>query len=248
MFRALIFGGTTEGRQLAELCADHGIPADISVTTELGARLIPQKSGIRILVGQLDLDGMRALISRGNYSFVLDATHPFAAAATENIRAACECLCVEYYRVVREDSCEEYGEIVESMDELITLLNRSTKRILSTLGSKETEALTRVSDYKNRVWLRVLPDKKIVDLCEERGFIRSQIILGRGPFSEEENIRHIGLCGAEILVTKDSGKAGGYHEKVAAARQCGIGLITLRRPRETGFTMSEIRKILLEKR
>ena len=37
----LIFGGTTEGRQLAEFCAGHGINACISVATEYGAELLP---------------------------------------------------------------------------------------------------------------------------------------------------------------------------------------------------------------
>lgn len=244
MFKALIFGGTTEGRELAEFCVESGIFADISVTSELGARLIPGNDRVKILVGALDSEQMKSLILRENYSVVVDATHPFAENATKNIRAACEALGAEYYRVIRENRNEDFGISVNNTEELITLLNRSTKRILSTLGSKEAEKFKRVSDYRNRVWLRVLPDEKIIEACERIGFERSHIISGRGPFSREENERHIRLCGAEILVTKDSGKTGGYPEKIAAAKQCAIELVTLTRPAENGYSVSEIKKIL----
>ena len=38
--RVLIFGGTTEGRVLSQWCAENGISADVSVTTDYGARLL----------------------------------------------------------------------------------------------------------------------------------------------------------------------------------------------------------------
>ena len=248
MFKALIFGGTTEGRELAVFCAENAISADISVTTELGAQLLPKKSSVKILVGRLDHEGIKSLISQGEYTLIVDATHPFAQNATENIRAACLDLNREYYRVIRENSDEIFGEYAENTDELITLLNRTDKRILSTLGSKELQALTQISDYENRVFLRVLNDRKIIEHCQKLGFKSSQIISGRGPFSEEENVAHIRQSGAEILVTKDSGKTGGYPEKIAAAKRCKIELITLKRPEESGISLSEIQKIMLEKR
>ncbi|WP_156036740.1 precorrin-6A/cobalt-precorrin-6A reductase [Ruminococcus sp. HUN007] len=41
MKKLLIFGGTTEGRIIAERCAAKGIYADICVTTEYGSDLLP---------------------------------------------------------------------------------------------------------------------------------------------------------------------------------------------------------------
>ena len=45
MCKILIFGGTTEGRQLAEFCAEHRISAYVSSATDYGTGLI-KKSGI----------------------------------------------------------------------------------------------------------------------------------------------------------------------------------------------------------
>ena len=69
-----LFGGTTEGRKIAEAiaevnreCAAHessGLPiaAEVYVTTTYGASLLPAGSGIRVHVGRLDAEEMTALL------------------------------------------------------------------------------------------------------------------------------------------------------------------------------------------
>ena len=71
------------------------------------------------------------------------------------------------------------------------------------------------------------------------------IIQAKGPFSADENIRHIQQSSAKFLLTKESGKIGGYPEKAEAARRTGIRMLTLRRPQETGFSFDEITAMLL---
>ena len=73
----------------------------------------------------------------------------------------------------------------------------------------------------------------------ERAFARKQVIAGRGPFSVDDNRRHIRACGAGVLVTKDSGAAGGTAEKLQAARAEGCEVIVIARPAlgdRQGFT------------
>lgn len=242
MCRVLIFGGTTEGREIAEFCAVRGIPALSSVTTELGAELLPD--GADVTVGRLDINGMAELIRRG-FSLVVDATHPYAEEASANIKAACEAVGVRYFRVIREGGLlEYYGEVVFDTNELVERLNALSGVILSTLGSKEAAALTKVSDYAERVWLRVLPAPENVERCVSLGFDRAKIITGKGPFSFERNVEHIRQSGAAVLVTKNSGAAGGYPEKAAAAWECGVMLITIGRPRESGLSLDEMKAVI----
>ena len=73
-----------------------------------------------------------------------------------------------------------------------------------------------------------------------------QLILEKGPFSVEQNIAHLKLSGAEILVTKESGAAGGFPEKLEAAKLCGVDVIVLKRPVESGNTMDEIKDIIMK--
>ena len=43
-----------------------------------------------------------------------------------------------------------------------------------------------------------------------------------------------------LLVTKESGRAGGFPEKLAAARRLGVRVLVIRRPTETGMGKEEL--------
>ena len=236
MFKLLIFGGTTEGRQLAEYCAIKGINADVSVATEYGASLLPEC--INTLCGRLDAQQMSELIRRG-YSAVIDATHPYAAEASENIKFACDATGALYLRLIRK-SVVSCGKTAQDMDVLIKMLNTSDDVCLSTLGSKSLLSLTAVTDFRRRLWVRVLPSEKVLAQCRELGYDTSKVIQEKGPFTVEQNIAHLQKSGAKILLTKESGANGGYPEKAEAARVCGAEMITLARPSESGLSFEEI--------
>lgn len=246
MIKTLIFGGTTEGRELAEFCAERGIYADISVTTEYGAELLPKSEFIKILIGRLDEAQMTALFKSNNYSVVIDATHPYAQLVTENIKRACKSVRMEYFRLLREPA-ELFGTVFDTTAQAADYLNTSEKTALITVGSKELPDFTRVKNFRERLYARVLPTENIFEQCGVLGFSPEKIIAEKGPFSVEQNILHIKSSQAEILVTKESGANGGYPEKCEAARLLGIELVTIRRPGEQGFSPREIRRILIEK-
>ncbi|MDP3098238.1 MAG: precorrin-6A/cobalt-precorrin-6A reductase, partial [Syntrophales bacterium] len=53
---------------------------------------------------------------------------------------------------------------------------------------------------------------------------------GRGPISVTENLAAIHRLGLGVIVTKESGRAGGIEAKLAAADQANCQVIVLRRP------------------
>jgi len=235
MSEILIFGGTTEGRELAVFCAEHQISVTVSVTTFYGESLL--SDNYSILTGKLNAEQMYQLLCSQQYHLVIDATHPYAVEATKNIRSACETSGIRYIRLIRQKS-EIYGETVRNLSELIPILNQSQKIILSTLGSKSIPELVQVQNYQKRLWVRVLPSVKIQNIPEKH------IIAEKPPFSAKQNIMHIKKSGAEILLTKESGTIGGYPEKIEAVQKCGISMITLLRPDEDGYTLEEIKNLL----
>ena len=241
MFKLLIFGGTTEGRLAAEFCEKSRVSCKVCVATDYGASLLPRQ--IKVHIGRLDREQMARFMINGDFTHILDATHPYAKEATENIRAACESVNLPYYRLIR-DRAELSGDIVDSLDEAIDLMNKLDGNILCTLGSKNMAEMARVSGYKERVWLRVLPADEVLKKARNIGIDEGHVILGQGPFSVGQNIEHIRLCNAKILLTKESGSAGGYPEKIQAAKNSGIRLITLARPVENGMTLDEVKKII----
>ena len=244
MCRVLIFGGTTEGRKLAEYCAENGIVAAVSVATEYGAELLPESGCVKKLVGRLDEAGIKKLISSMKCEAVIDATHPYAEEVTKNINAACESLGTSHYRLIR--SSEKLSDCIMAadMNEAVDILSSSDKTVLSTLGSKEMPRLAEVCGYHERIWIRALPVEEVRSSCIRLVFSEDKLILEKGPFTVEQNIAHIKMSGAGILVTKESGAAGGFPEKLEAARKCGTEVIVLARPAETGCGFEEVIKIL----
>ena len=124
-----LFGGTTEGRKIAEAIAEvnrvwatHGdasaceageplsLPfcAEVYVATAYGASLLPAGPGITVHVGRLDAAEMRALFEAARQTsgplLVVDATHPYAAVVSENILSACAAAGVRCIRVEREST------------------------------------------------------------------------------------------------------------------------------------------------
>ena len=241
MFRLLIFGGTTEGRLLAEHFANSGICADISVATDYGASLLPK--GVNVLCGRLDTDEMTALMLRNEYAMVIDATHPYAVEATKNIKAACENAGLRFLRLVRKSSVSQ-GRTVRDMQELTALLGCTDDTVLSTLGSKALSDLTKVRNYRERLWIRVLPSEKILEQCRGLGYDTAKVIMEKGPFTVEQNVEHLRRSNAKILLTKESGETGGYSEKAEAVRICGAEMITLMRPAEEGISLEDIIDII----
>ena len=238
----LIFGGTTEGRLLAEYCDKNGISCVVSSATEYGGSLLPSSGYVRSEVGRKDRNEIVGLIISGKFCAVLDASHPYAVEAGKNISGACIDTKTPYYRVVREKSpeCEE-ALYFDSAAEAALFAEKQTGDIFIATGSKELNLFCH-GDMPSRCTVRVLPDEKILHECESAGFKR--VIGGKGPFGFEENCAHFKGC--DIIITKESGAAGGFEEKRMAAAAVGARLFIIRRPEEKGITVSKAYELLSE--
>lgn len=246
MTEVILFGGTTEGRLLAAALRAKALPALVCVATEYGESLLEEGGSLSIRRGRLETGEMADLFRQRKPRLVIDATHPFAAVVSENIRAACRAAGTQYLRVLRADSSEEEGdgeqlERFSDLEDLIGWLNEQPGIIFSTLGAKEAERLSRIRGSAERVWLRILPDPAGLAACQAAGFLARRIICMQGPFSRELNMAMFGAAGADILITKESGRTGGYPEKIAAAKACGLKIGVWSRPRESrGLAAEEI--------
>lgn len=246
--KILIFAGTSEGRRLIETLG-KGISADCCVATSYGKELLPeQRKGLHILQGRLDVDEIAAMMKESSYDMVIDTTHPYARIVTENIKAAAEKTATPYIRLLRESRLKQEGIIlVETMEAAVDYLNQTDEKALLTIGSKELFRFTEVTDYRQRLFPRVLPMAEVVRQCTELGFSGNKLICMQGPFSVELNEALLKQTGAKILVTKDSGSAGGFSEKVQAAQNQGAKILVVGRPtKEDGMTFDQLLDYLKE--
>lgn len=234
--KILLFGGTAEGRELAGWLLERGIPTLVCVATEYGETLLPPESEAH--VGRLDREGMEQLMASRPFTHVVDATHPYAVEVSQNIRAACEQAEVPLRRLLREESTHQAGHWVESPEEAARWLAERGGNVLLAIGAKGLSAFQNLQ--RERLFPRVLPVVESILACQEAGIPTRNIIALHGPFSQKLNQAMLEQYHIRYLVTKDGGRAGGFEEKAAAAREAGAELVVIGRPPETGDSLEEI--------
>lgn len=269
MRKFLIFAGTREGRLLAEHLCSLGMDVHISVATGYGEEVLPRLLGLTIHRGRLRGPALEELVGSGDWEAVIDATHPYALEITGNLREACKRTGKPYLRLLREDAADGEQEeswippvseksgtdggpgegdalpvYVNSKEEAAEYLNGKTGAILLTTGSKELKDYVNLISDTSRIFARILPDSEAVKQCRELGLSGRQIICMQGPYSAALNEAMLRQLEARYLVTKETGAAGGFPQKLAGARAAGAVAVVQRRPREEGYGMGELLEYL----
>ena len=275
--KVVIFGGTTEGRQLAGYLIQlnkqqkmQNIQVHVCVASEYGAQVLPEDDALKVHVGRLEQADMQEFLQEVQADICVDATHPYAVIVTKNIYQACKVVGVPYVRV-RRDMQEEQENADPAMQEepvnadpdmqmsgthigdvdgkrytdetsdsiyvgdiqaAVDYLKGVTGNILITTGSKELHLYTQIPDSGSRCTARVLPTRSVVEACTELGFTGKHLICMQGPFDLEMNLATLRYADADFMVTKASGKNGGYDEKCEAALAAGVQLVVIGRPKE----------------
>lgn len=276
--RVLLFAGTTEGRVLAEYLARERCQAIVCVATEYGRDILLDDRRIAdrldIRVGRLEAEGMGILLREWNPGLVIDATHPYAAEVTRNIKEACRVLTgVRLIRCLRDttgvrDGLGQGGQgeepacghgagrgsagvktavYVPDLAAAAEWLASREGNVLAATGSKEMAVYCRIKDYKERVYARVLPSEEAIRLCVGLGIKGRHIIAMQGPFSVEMNVALLREFRCRYLVTKDSGTAGGVKEKLEAAARADVTVVIVGRPGQgDGLSLEETKRQIKE--
>ncbi len=190
------------------------------------------------MTGRLTGSDIVRLLTTRPYQAVVDATHPYATVVTQEIRGACEATGVLRIRVVRP-STEGDWHTVSHLTEAAELLAGLPGNILLTTGAKELVPFA-TPELADRCYPRVLPSHASLEACLQAGSPPKNILCMQGPFSQMLNEAVIEQYQIAHLVTKDTGTAGGFQEKVAAAQNQGCHLVVVGRPsQEEGVTVEE---------
>lgn len=268
--KILIFGGTTEGRMLAQAVSElykdrHSVT--VSVATSVGAHELEGINGIKIIVGRLDEEEMvRLFFEKGSYrgcedradmhlpyDLVVDATHPYAVEVSANIRSAAARTGVHCVRLLRTDESMEnegrYPELKTDRACCDAVYVDSASSAAAYLANTEGRILLTTGAKElgafreipaDRLYARVLPTAAGIAACEQAGIAYRNIIAMVGPFSQEMNAATMRQYQIAWMVTKDGGKAGGFDEKMEACRETGARPVVIERPRECGLSMGEV--------
>ena len=249
MRKICIFAGTTEGRKLIELLQGRGVQIAACAATEYGGDLVKGLEAVSVHIGRMNAEEMVDFFAAGQFELVVDATHPYADLATENIRSACEQTNTEYFRLQRESGADNAdGVWVSDVSACVEYLKNTKGNVFLTTGSKDLPLFCEDEALRERIYARVLPMQSSLDICAECGIARERIIAMQGPFDEELNAAMFRTANAKYIVTKDTGSAGGYADKIRAAQKIGAQAVIIGRPQQVeGRGFEELAELLEEK-
>ncbi len=249
--RTAVFAGTAEGRRIAGFVLERGYSdtVDFLVATEYGQELLEEEGSLNVFAGRLDMKEMEDFFARRNIRLVIDATHPYACQVSGNIRGACGEE-REYVRVERSSDLTEAMKrnIIEvsCMAEAAKTVEELGERALITTGAKEIGAFSSMKDTESMIVARVLPSPESIKACLDAEVSPSNIIGMQGPFTLEMNLATLNQFGCKVLVTKDTGKPGGFMEKARCADYGYKVIVVARQEQDEGITVEEAEERIAE--
>ncbi|MDT5250146.1 MAG: precorrin-6A/cobalt-precorrin-6A reductase [Mycobacterium sp.] len=217
--RLLLLGGTAEARALAAR-----LHPDIDVISSLAGR-VPDPA---LPVGEVRIggfggvEGMAKWLRDEHIDAVVDATHPFAATITANAALACRQLGLPGVVLARPPWPPGRATIVGSDVEAAGVVaEKGYSRIFLTTGRSGTTAFVDVD-----AWFLIravtAPDPDTLPA-------RHDLLLSRGPYRYEDEVRLMSEHRIDALVTKNSG-GDMTRAKLEAADELGAIVVMVDRP------------------
>ncbi len=220
--RVLVLAGTSDARALiGEISAKYDVIASLA-----GATRDPIDLGCETRVGGFGgVDGLVAYLEEAKIDVVVDGTHPFAAQMTWHAAKACAIAGVRHVILQRLGWKPEAGDdwrYVERFEEVEGIIPQGATVFLGTgrqtidqfAGLKGRRLLCRVIDPPQRAF----------------PYENGRFVVGRPPFSIEEEVAFFKAEGIEWLVVKNAGGTRS-RSKLDAARQLGLPVVMQKRPK-----------------
>ena len=246
MRRLLVVGGTADSSDFIQK-APREWELIVTVYSDQGEKVLPAREKMKVHRGGLDENGFLELIRAEKAEAVADLSHPFAAEVSDNVKAAAERAGVPRYRFLRAAFTERENRVdYPDFPAAAAGLKDIPGNILLTIGSRNLGPFLEDEELKDRCYMRVLADSRVLRELEEKSVDAGKIFAMKGVASAALNIALAKEVDAAAIVTKDSGLTGGLQEKYDAAKALNIPLIVVGRPEESGDVFTDIETMIAE--
>ena len=111
MTEILVFGGTSEGREIADILSSKSYKITYCSATAIGEKMVEKNKKLTLHTGRMDEEEMVVFMDSRPFSYVIDATHPYADIVSKNIKNAAQKTGINYIRLLREKSKIDYKDI-----------------------------------------------------------------------------------------------------------------------------------------
>jgi precorrin-6A/cobalt-precorrin-6A reductase len=218
----LLLAGTTEAQTIAQALSQTGMPAVASLA---GATRAPRATGLTTRVGGFGgAEGFRGYLDQAGITAVVDATHPFAHRISNRSAKICAEKNIPYCQVLRPEWRPEAGDewtFLNSEGEAAQHIAPGSTVFLAT-GRQTLDRFANLSGC--RLICRQIdpPDRPFP-------FPNGRFLVGRPPFSIEDETRLFTKLGVDWLIVKNAGGEA-PRSKLIAARNLGVKVAMINRP------------------
>ena len=239
----LLLGGTSDAKPIAQALAQAGQGVLVSLATDEPLD-VGDHPNIRRRSGPMDAAALGALVGQENITAIVDATHPYAVGIRSTASGVAARLGVPYFSYVRDGRQQGPSgriHVVADHEEAAAAAFSFGRAVLLTTGSRHLACYVEQSRQAGVALIaRVLPRSDSLEACRAAGIDPAHVIAAKGPFSVEQNREHIRQFGIGVLVTKDSGEAGGGPAKLEAAEREGSQTVLIGRPSLPGEGLTSV--------
>lgn len=219
----LLLAGTRGARDIATGLAARGVKTIASLA---GATRDPVKMDVPTRIGGFGgEDGFRDFLADEGISAIIDATHPFAHRISERTARVAAELGLPYLQLMRPPWVAGDGDRwvhLDAEDQAARHIPKGATVFLAT-GRQTLEKFANLQG-------RRLICRQIDPPDGPFPFENGQFLVGRPPFSIEEEVALFSSLGVDWLVVKNAGGQAS-RSKLDAARELGIPVAMVRRPK-----------------
>lgn len=226
----LVLAGTNEARLICRYLFENHIQAVASIA---GVTRNPNKLAIKTRVGGFGgVDGFKKYIIDNDIGWVVSASHPFASVMRATASKVCTEFDIPHLIFQRPEWDAKENDDWYFIDEIKQLDN------LIPIGSTVFLGTGRqvLSEYFNMAGRKLLC-RVIDEPTNNFPFEGGSYLVGRPPFSVQEEVALFKKYKINWLVVKNSGGSGGF-SKILAARELGLPVAMLNRPKLPNGTIS----------
>lgn len=231
----MVMAGTKDARHIIRKLSslNNDLYLIATTITDYGAQLALKAGANEVIQRKLPQKEIEKIIKKRKIKILIDATHPYAVEATINAVKATEnqgILFVRYERPEIPIPENNLLHVVEGFQEATDLAQKINQgNVLHLAGVNTLHYLTDTIE-KEKIFVRIIPSLDSIERCRELGILTRNIIAMQGTFSQEFNQILVQEYGISLILTKESGKTGGFYSKVRAALQLNIPVIIIKRP------------------
>lgn len=231
----LVFGGTTEGRMVAQLLQTIQLPFFYS--TKTGVRQdVPAHYCI---AGAKNIEEIEYFCKSKDIKLIIDAAHPFASELHHNIAKVASNTGIETLRIEREPiDVADYAHVTifDSFESLTEAFCKSTYNKALALTGVQTISKLQKAWQEKQIYFHILDTPHSAETAIKSGIDKKFIIPEDAMLSEKRMLELINETDAAVVLTKESGQSGGLLAKIKVTQQAGIPLWIIARPSMPSFS------------